>query len=535
MRTATDLTVSLLLAIFVAATVILIGTVPALYVVSRQSTAAARSAIATLAARDLAGIPASQRPASIPAVESRYRVRIHVAPGGVAQTREPNTEYRNVGHQIIEVEFEDNLDAPRRTFRFAVVAGAAALIVGLALLIRNFIVLLRAPATRVTELEALPSGSGGGTANLISTFETSIRDLKGRESELKRLHAVEKQRANDLAALTATLTRSLTSGFIAVDEHGLLVDANEQARDLLGIPAVAGLAKRPIASALGNTPLGRTLIEAAEKRLALQRNEVADEQRGNVIGLTTVPLSDEHNRYFGMLALFTDLTPLRRLEFQVREMQSLADLGEMSAGIAHEFRNSLSTIVGYLRLARKSSGQQEIEERLRRAEDEARLLTSAVESLLSFARPFDLQKQTVNPVEIIREMAAPLEQLHGFTVEFRGEDFSIDGDPALLRRAFENVLRNATEAMAVVDRAGHLVIEGRNGSSPTITVSDNGIGLDPADAARLFLPFRSNKPNGFGLGLALTKKIILLHGGLIRLTGRPDAGATVVMEFPPAA
>jgi signal transduction histidine kinase len=533
MRTATDLTVSLLLAIFVAATVILIGTVPALYVVSRQSTAAARSAIATLAARDLAGIPASERPASIPAVEARYRVRIHVTPGDVAQTREPNTEYRNVGREIIEVEFEDNLDAPRRTFRFALVAGGAALIVGLALLIRNFIVLLRAP--RITEAEALPSSSGGGTANLISTFETSIRDLKGRESELKRMHAVEKQRANDLAALTATLTRSLTSGFIAVDEHGLLVDANEQARELLGIPAVAGLAKRPIASVLGDTPFGRTLIEASEKRLALQRSEVADETRGNVIGLTTVPLSDEHNRYFGMLALFTDLTPLRHLEFQVREMQSLADLGEMSAGIAHEFRNSLSTIVGYLRLARKSSGQQEIEERLRRAEDEARLLTSAVESLLSFARPFDLQKQTVNPVEIIREMAAPLEQLHGFTVEFRGEDFSIDGDPALLRRAFENVLRNATEAMAVVDRAGHLVIEGRNGSSPMIIVSDNGNGLDPADAARLFLPFRSNKPNGFGLGLALTKKIILLHGGLIRLTGRPDAGATVIMEFPPAA
>ena len=529
MRTASDVAISLLLAIFVAATVILIGTMPALYVVNQQSNATARNAVATLVAKELEASPLSQR--SILTAERRYNVNISGVANRGAHMRQPNLEYRMVHGKMIEIRFDDKMDMPLRTFRFAVFVGAAALIAGVALLFTNLLGLIRSSRGRV-ETEA--HSSGPGAANLISTFETSLRDLKGRESELKRLHAVEKQRANELAALTATLVRSLTSGFIAIDEHGLLVDANEQARELLAVHSVAGLAKQPIASALGDTPFGRTLRDAAHQRLALQRQEIVDEN-GRVIGLTTVPLLDENERYFGMLALFTDLTPLRRLEVQVREMQSLADLGEMSAGIAHEFRNSLSTIVGYLRLARRTGAQQEMEERIRRAEDEAKLLTSAVESLLSFARPFDLQKQTVNPLELLREMASSLEQLHGFSVEFQGEDFVIEGDPALLRRAFENVLRNAAEAIAAANRTGHLIIEARKNPAPTITVSDNGVGLDPADAARLFLPFRSTKPNGFGLGLALTKKIILLHGGLIRLTGRPDAGATVVIEFPEAA
>ncbi|HSP33462.1 MAG TPA: ATP-binding protein [Thermoanaerobaculia bacterium] len=526
MRTGTDLTVSLLLAIFVAATVVLIGTLPALYVVDRQAIAAARSATATLCARDLAAVPAAQWDRASATLAARYGVRVVVLPRGAVASRDANSEYRTLGTNMIEVRFADRLEGARRTFRFALVTGGIALVIGMGLLIRNLVTLLRTGPERTPQSESLQ----------FSTFEGSIRDLKGRESELRRLHAVEKERANELAALTATLVRNLTSGFIAVDEHGLVVDANEAARELLRIDDVAAIARQPIESALGDSAFGRTLRHAATTRTALQREEITDERNGRIIGMSTVPLVDEQNGYFGMFALFTDLTPVRRLELQLREMQSLADLGEMSAGIAHEFRNSLATITGYLRLARRSAGaQQEIDGRLHRAEEETRLLTSAVESLLSFARPFTIQKQTVNLPRLMRDVAGHLEPLAPVDVQFRGDEFDIEGDPALLRRAFENILRNAAEAIAAAGTAGTIVVESRSTPERRMSVADNGVGVDPADSARLFLPFRSNKPNGFGLGLALTKKIIVLHGGIIHLTGKPGSGATVEIEFPAPA
>jgi signal transduction histidine kinase len=234
-----------------------------------------------------------------------------------------------------------------------------------------------------------------------------------------------------------------------------------------------------------------------------------------------------------MIALFTDLTPVRLLETRVREMQSLADLGEMSAGIAHEFRNSLSTILGYLRLAQKENLSAGATDRLRNAEQEARLLTEAVESLLTFARPLSLEFQRLDASALIREIVDRFQPLRdGIEVEFRGPSAMIDGDPALLRRAFENVLRNAIEAIEQAARPGRITVDSSETPSPRVTITDNGIGIAEEETSRLFLPFRSGKPNGFGLGLALAKKIILLHGGWIRLSGRPGTGATVTIEFP---
>jgi signal transduction histidine kinase len=224
---------------------------------------------------------------------------------------------------------------------------------------------------------------------------------------------------------------------------------------------------------------------------------------------------------------------VRFLETRVREMQSLADLGEMSAGIAHEFRNSLSTILGYLKLAQKENLNAGAIDRLRNAEQEARLLTEAVESLLTFARPLSIEFQRLDLPALIREIVERLQPLRdGINVEFRGSAATIDGDPALLRRAFENVLRNAIEAIEQAARPGLIVVDSMETPSPRVTITDNGIGIADEEVSRLFLPFRSGKPNGFGLGLALAKKIILLHGGWIRLTGRPGSGATVTVEFP---
>jgi signal transduction histidine kinase len=113
-----------------------------------------------------------------------------------------------------------------------------------------------------------------------------------------------------------------------------------------------------------------------------------------------------------------------------------------------------------------------------------------------------------------------------------GEPLVLVGDLTLLRRAFENLLRNAIEAVADRGDDAEIRIRTTAGAHPSIVIEDNGVGIDPDHVPRLFLPFQSTKPSGFGLGLALARKIVLVHGGSLSLTGRPGAGATVTAEFP---
>jgi len=82
--------------------------------------------------------------------------------------------------------------------------------------------------------------------------------------------------------------------------------------------------------------------------------------------------------------------------------------------------------------------------------------------------------------------------------------------------------------------SGAVRVSVRNGATVEVRVEDNGIGIDDADVPRLFLPFQSNKSGGYGIGLALVKKVVLLHEGRIRLSGWPGEGAAAVVELPPS-
>jgi signal transduction histidine kinase len=383
-----------------------------------------------------------------------------------------------------------------------------------------------------SEIESRDPGVGEHEF-LIETFRKSVATLKAQQEELHALHDAQKSRADDFERVTTALMRGLTSGLVAVGADGHIAQFNEVAREILRLPDPAGLIGHDAAEALGGGEFAGVLQDALIRRAPLTRVETRHTARDGtqlVIGVTTVPLLNESDELLGMLALFTDLTSIRALESRVRDMQTLADLGEMSAGIAHEFRNSLSTILGYLKLAHRQPMPEDAAAKVRSAEEEAVQLSEAVASLLSFARPMPIQPQDLDVRALIDSVLRRIRTSAGgvrMTVE---GDSAIQGDPAMLSRAFENVIRNAVESVRArhTDGSGSVAVTIDGGA---VTVRDNGVGLDPETASRLFLPFQSNKPGGFGLGLALTKKIVLLHGGTISLTGMPGEGATVEMRF----
>jgi signal transduction histidine kinase len=369
---------------------------------------------------------------------------------------------------------------------------------------------------------------------LIETFRKSVATLKAQQAELHALHDAQKHRADDFERVTTALMRGLTSGLLAVGADGRIAQCNEVAREILHVDDASDLIGRDADEALGGGEFAAVLHDALARRAPLTRIETHHTTRDGtqlIIGVTTVPLMNDAGDLLGMLALFTDLTSIRALENRVRDMQTLADLGEMSAGIAHEFRNSLSTILGYLKLAHRQPMPEETAAKVRSAEEEAVQLADAVASLLTFARPMAMQMQEVDVRAVIDSVIRRIESsADGVQLNVEG-GATMQGDPALLSRAFENVIRNAVESVRMRHRdagTGHVAVAIGDGS---VIVRDDGAGLDPENAPRMFLPFQSDKPNGFGLGLALTKKIVLLHGGTISLTGAPGKGATVEMRF----
>jgi len=368
---------------------------------------------------------------------------------------------------------------------------------------------------------------------LIETFRKSIETLKLQREELQQLHDAQKTRADEFERVTAALTRSLTSGLMAIDAAGVVVEINQAGREILRVPHDQPLSGRP-ADAIGDTALAAILQQSFDDRAALVRRQVETRTAAGdeiIVGVTTVPLQSDENSFLGMLALFTDLTEIRRLETRVRDLQSLADVGELSAGIAHEFRNSLSTILGYLKLAQRQSSPDEMRAKIHGAENEAAALGAAVDSLLNFARPMTIEMQDVDLRELVGDVVARLEpHSNGLEIAVSG-DGKLAADPALLSRAVENVVRNAIDAIHAGSRAGRIAIVLSN-TPPSIAITDNGIGIDSEAASRLFLPFQSRKPHGLGLGLPLARKIVLLNGGDIRVDGVPGEGTTVTMAFP---
>jgi signal transduction histidine kinase len=369
---------------------------------------------------------------------------------------------------------------------------------------------------------------------LIETFRNAIEKLKAQEAELHRLHDAEKMRADDLERVTAALTRSITSGFLSVDPQGRIVDLNGVAREIVE-SGDASLAGMPIAEALPAGEFSAAIASAVQSRTAMSRAEVrAGVGETRVVGLTTVPLFGESEDFLGMLALFTDLTPMRRLESRLRDMQSLADLGEISAGIAHEFRNSLSTILGYLRLARNGELPAASLRSVDNAEREATQLAGAVDALLAYGRPMKLDAHPTDVFALMQDVVARIAAQHDVAITCTGEAAIVDAEAAVLARAFENLVRNAVESVEEKG-SGDVRVSVRNGRTVEIRVEDSGTGIDDADVQRLFLPFQSNKRGGYGIGLPLVKKIVLLHEGHIELTGKVGEGATAIIELPPSA
>ena len=240
----------------------------------------------------------------------------------------------------------------------------------------------------------------------------------------------------------------------------------------------------------------------------------------------------------GALCLMSDLTELTALQKQIRWKENLAALGEMSAGIAHEFKNSLATISGYAQMIRGETTPGDVRESSERILEQTRALTHVVTEFLRFAKPLEICYETVPMQTVVEKVAEELhETIPQCAVEFEGTFQDLPGDEALLRQALLNLARNGAESALTTSKTPRVTISGTieelgGRKWQRICVADDGPGIPETDLPKIFLPFYTTKSEGTGLGLAVVQKVALQHGGSIEGRNRQGGGAEFLLWLP---
>ncbi len=374
---------------------------------------------------------------------------------------------------------------------------------------------------------------GTETAFMAGAMEEAVKRLRNQERLMKA-------RAEASERLSGEIIASMTSGLMVVNEQGIVRTLNPAGRKLLGLPDADWNSNfRDVLS--GAAPLADVVAECLTSGRPIVRRAVQMSTYPGTtshLGVTASPIRDEAGNSHGAICLFTDLSDVVELEEQLRLKDSLARLGELTAGIAHEFRNGLATIHGYGRLLNLERLPEDFRPYVQGIRDETEALGQVVTKFLNFARPTEL---TLTPVDMraIAERAAEEirgeAKARGGSVTVRGEFGHVEGDEVLLRQALSNLCRNAMEACVDVKVSPQVVIEGAPDPGPQqlrITVTDNGPGLSPAVASRMFRPFFTTKPHGTGLGLALVQKIVVTHNGRVTASNGDRGGARLTVTLP---
>jgi two-component system sensor histidine kinase HydH len=377
------------------------------------------------------------------------------------------------------------------------------------------------------------------SAFMAASMQGVIVKLREQEKELERLHKLEKERAEKTERLSEEVTRNMPAGLLIVNATGIISSANPAAEQTLGIRA---LAFRRHSEALGGTAeLPRLIAECLETGKIFRREQVkhvTPDGELRRLGVTISPIRRGDEPISGALCLLSDLTEVATLQQQMQLKENLAALGELSAGIAHEFKNALATISGYAQMIRSEPRGEEAGDNAERILEQTRNITHVVTEFLKYARPLEISSEPValqGLVErVVSEIAEGSSQLR---IRSEGHFGCVAGDEGLLRQALLNLARNAAEACAESPNGPRVLLRGEvcNGEESSfqrITVYDNGPGIPQGVQTKLFRPFFTTKANGTGLGLAVVQKIVVQHGGQVEARNRAEGGAAFIITLP---
>lgn len=289
------------------------------------------------------------------------------------------------------------------------------------------------------------------------------------------------------------------------------------------------------------TPLGALVQSAVHTRRQVDGQVVEHTpQDGDPIQLQVslegVEDFNTHERIATMITL-RDADPRRQLASHIDVSTRLAAISRLTSGAAHEIKNPLNAIALHLEVlkSRMDGASGETEASIAVIEREITRLDRVVKSFLDFTRPVEAAMAPIDLARLLSEVAGlvrPDAQNRGVKVVFRTreEGAMIEGDADLLKQALLNVVMNAVEA--IKDEGSVTLSLERQGRDWLVRVADTGVGIDPGQHEKIYNLYFTTKRKGSGIGLAMTFRVVQMHGGTIDFSSAPGEGTEFRLGFP---
>ena len=393
---------------------------------------------------------------------------------------------------------------------------------------------------------AEPSAFADDDVAVLQELAEALSEGFRRLDDLQQL-AAERER------LAVTL-RSIGDSVVATDSEGRIALMNRVAESLSGWTQEEAKG-RPFSEVfqildertgkVRENPVTHVLRTGAAANLDLHTLLVARDGTERPVSTSSAPIRDDEGKTVGVVLVSRDVSTQRRIEEELLKSAKLESLGVLAGGIAHDFNNILTTVIGYLSLAKIDiEPESELFENLSEVEAAANRATDLTRQLLAFAKGGAPVKKAASMAEIIRDSATFI--MRGSNVRC---DFHIDPelwpaevDRGQISQVIQNLVLNADQAMPNGGRmdvwAENLVHETEDGLPLApgryirITVRDQGIGIAEEDLVRIFDPYFTTKESGSGLGLATAYAIVQNHEGHITVTSAPGEGSRFEVYVP---
>ncbi|MCG2762354.1 MAG: ATP-binding protein [Candidatus Atribacteria bacterium] len=353
---------------------------------------------------------------------------------------------------------------------------------------------------------------------------------------------IVKKTLNEMKVYTSKLLETMDNAVISVDNKGNIKTFNRKSEEIFDKKKEEVLNK-DCQEVLNLNILGESIFKKCllEKKNISQ--EIILEEKGlkkKILDLNTSFLADESGEITGVVAVIRDVTEIKDLNEEVARHKRLAALGKLSAGIAHEIRNPLSSIRGLAQFVYNSfSKTDERKEDLNAIIQEVDRLNKLVVQVLDFAK---LQKPNLTRFSL-NDLIGKITELFKLEIKDKQIKFSpelspdiskIQADEDQVRQILMNVIINAIQA---IPKKGEIKIKTEKTllkGEPAIKliIEDSGIGIPEKDFTQIFDPFFSTKDEGSGLGLSIVYKLVEAHQGEIKVESKEGEGTKFVIFLP---
>ena len=354
-----------------------------------------------------------------------------------------------------------------------------------------------------------------------------------------------------LEALHNNIVQSINTGILTLNQSNEITSFNTAAEKITGYSMFDVVGKK----CEQIFPLQKSNFQNKEynsnlKNNSLQRSELPfyrSDKSQIFIGFSTSILRDNWGNETGKIFIFRDLTRYREMEKQIKQMDRMAAIGQLAAGIAHEIRNPLTSLSGSIQVLQDELDiDNENGKLMSIALRETKRLNTLISDFLLFAHPGEAEKSNFNLSSLVEdtislflnspECRENIKVRHVIT-----PNLFMEGNEKQINQVLWNVLKNAAQSQTdggVIQIATR--IENRKSSRSKETdfsgikliVKDNGCGMTADVQEKIFDPFFTTKKQGSGLGLAISYRIIETHGGEIKIHSKKNVGTEVVIYLP---